>query len=316
MKAKLYNCYRACFPEDSKEYSAFYINSKFDGKNVYHYTDNDKIVTMAFLLKNTLDIGGKQISCPFFAAVGTIPEERKKGFARKLLLSAMRELREKGEIAVSLYPEKEAFYAPLGFVTYAYSSKYSVKEPAVEAEEQLNESNAAEMVEVYNEYSKKFYVKEVIDEYEMKKKIGEFLLEGKVVGSRKNGKLVAYSMYFNDNEVDEVAYVDPFYIPRLSITNFRTPSNVGKNESMIRVINIVEFLKNINYEKEFKIDMKIKITDEVMPENNCVIRLKVEDGKSVVEKLDDNSPYDIDYLEPDLVSTILRSGKNLSVKKF
>lgn len=316
MKEQLLKTYRECFPEDSKEYANYYINSKYTGDNVYTFLENKKVVSMCFVLENTLNVGGKVINCPFFSAVCTKPEERKKGFGRKLLLEAMRDLRNKGVVAVSLYPEKSSFYAPLGFITYAFSNKYLVKDPFDEYVEELTEDNAQEILDLYNEYSNNFYVREDFTLNQMKKRIEEYNLEGKVVGARKNGKLMAYAMYDNEKEVDQVAYIDPFYLSRLGIQSFRTPTLVGREESMIRVINIVEFLKNVNYTNEFNIHMKIKITDEVLPENNCIVDFEVKDGVSVVKKLSKDSQYDIDYLAPDLVSTILRCGKNLAVKKY
>ena len=316
MNAKILKLYRECFPEDSAEYSFYYIAKKANEKNVYCFTEGGEPVSMLLVLDNALTVGGKTIDCPFIAAVGTKPTHRKRGLARKLILKTMRELKARGEIAVSLYPENAKFYEPLGFVTYAYSNGFSIKDSTFDATVDLSTKDAEKMLETYEKYAEKFYVSEKRTAEDFRNRVEEFLVEGRAVGCKKGDEIKAYALYFDPNDIEEVAYVDPFYIDKLGVSNYRQPAELGRGESMIRVLDIEKFLSSIGYVKGFEIDLKTKITDEVMPENNCVIRWTVKDGVGKTERLPDDAEYDLDYLLPDLVSTVMRSGTNLALLKY
>lgn len=316
MNTKILNLYRECFPEDSEEYSFYYIAKKANEKNTYCFTENGEPVSMLITLDNVLNIGGGDIKCPFFAAVCTKPIHRKRGLARKLILKTMEELKDQGVVAVSLYPENAKFYEPLGFITYAYTSGYSIKDSSFDATVDLTTKDAEKMLEVYNKYAEKYYTFEKRTVESIRERVEEFLLEGRAVACKKGDDIKAYALYFDPNDVEETVYVDGFYADKLGISNYRKPSELGRGESMIRVLDIKRFIETIGYVKGFEIDIKVKVTDEVMPQNNCVIKWTVKEGKGVVEALPDDSEYDIDYLLPDLVSTVMRSGENLALLKY
>ncbi len=316
MNTKILKLYRECFPEDSEEYSFFYIAKKANEKNVYCFTENDEPVSMLIALDNVLSIGGGEVECPFFAAVCTKPVHRKRGLARKLILKTMEELKERGVVAVSLYPESAKFYEPLGFVTYAYTNGYSIKDSSFDATVDLSVKDAEKMLEVYEKYAKKYYSFEKRTVENMRDRIEEFLVEGRAVGCKKGDEVKAYALYFDPNDVEEVIASEDFYLDKLGISNYRKPSELGRGEGMIRVLDIKRFLETIGYVKGFEIDVKVKVTDEVMPQNNCVIKWSVKEGVGKVETLSDDAEYDIDYLLPDLVSTVMRSGENLSLLKY
>lgn len=316
MNTKLLNLYRECFPEDSDEYSFFYIAKKAKEENVYSFTENGEPVSMLIALDNTLSIGGKTIDCPFFAAVCTKPIHRKRGLARKLILKTMEELKEQGVVAVSLYPENAKFYEPLGFTTYAYTNGYSIKDASFDATVDLSVNDAEKMLEIYNAFAKKYYVHEKRTVESMHDRVEEFLLEGRAVGCKNGDEVKAYALYFDPNDIEEVICLDEFYIDKLGISNYRKPTEFGRGESMIRVLDVKKFLESIGYVDGFEINLKVKVTDEVMPQNNCVIKWTVKNGTATVDPLPEDAEYDIDYLLPDLVSTVMRSGINLALLKY
>ncbi len=316
MRTQLYHLYRECFPKDDEDYASYYIRTKFNGENCYKIKKEGRILSMLFALDFNLNVGGAYFSCPFITGVATAKDARNLGLGRKNLKNAMLSERAKGKAVMTLYPENHAFYEKLGFVTYAFTDKIELSK-IEDKSVPLSLEDAPAMAGLYMDFCEKnSYVYTVRNVEFFQNRIEEFLTQGECVGYFEDGELKSYAIYFDKKDVDEVVYENEEYVKFLGINSYRRPSLNGRPEGMIVVLDILTFLKAISYHKEFNLNLKIKLIDEVIEENNMVISFNCCGGKAEVEKLNDESEFDIEYLVPDFVSTILRTSENISLEKF
>ena len=52
------------------------------------------------------------------AEVVTKPEARRQGYSKKLMILALKKMKEQGQIFSTLYPFRESFYEKLGYITF------------------------------------------------------------------------------------------------------------------------------------------------------------------------------------------------------
>ncbi|MFX1255425.1 MAG: enhanced intracellular survival protein Eis [Promethearchaeota archaeon] len=76
---------------------------------------NNKIVSSLNIYNSDNIIRGTKLSCGGIGAVVTLPEHRKKGYCRKAMYEAFKNMYEKGEVVSTLEPFKEEFYEQFGY---------------------------------------------------------------------------------------------------------------------------------------------------------------------------------------------------------
>ncbi|MEG2002427.1 MAG: GNAT family N-acetyltransferase [Clostridia bacterium] len=309
MKEKIYQLYRECFDKQTIDFQEFFVESNFNGENASTFCEGDDPMAMVFVNDGKLAFYNSAIDCSILTGLCVCPDERKKGFGRKLVLKTLKEQREKGAAAVRLMSDDLKFFEPLGFVPYCFSELKSIFDK-VDGAKILTFADAEKMLAVYEKYCENFYIKPQRSVEDMQKKIVEYLRFGFAMGVFKNGELVAYSLEKDQNHVDEACFVDKFFVDTLGINTYKIPSFTGHPEGLIRVVNIEKFLNEIEFHKDFVIDWKIKFTDELLKENDVTLKVTVKNGKCHTEKLD-REDFDIEYLVPDFASTVVRASENV-----
>lgn len=305
MEGKVVKLLRECYPNNSIMYSS-YVVSKIKKENLITKVVDDKLITALLLRDDVLAVGERHIEVKYVSHLGTKISERKKGNATNLLISSMNKMRDENVIAIVINPEEHSLYEKIGFVTYAYSEKSAIY-GSYDVTHNLELKDIKAIKSLYNESNKNSYVHQVRTEEDFKRILTSCEIEGEAVGYFGANGLEAYHLSLEDK--DEIAAQSDFYLNKLGIHSYDKKSAHGKERTMIRVIDIIQFLNNITYPKGFEIDMKIKLMDEIIEKNNMIIHLKVENGIGVCEKTNDRT-YDLDYLVPDLVSTIMRNESN------
>ena len=105
----------SCFP-DPEEYIRFFYRENFSRISVPVLTVDEKPVSMIHLMDAAFADGENEFPVRFVYAVGTLPAYRGNGFARALLLSAVRAAKEGGYgLFLKPVPSLKAYYSALGF---------------------------------------------------------------------------------------------------------------------------------------------------------------------------------------------------------
>ena len=314
MREKLYKLYKECFEDVSIEAQENYIATRYHGDNEFVFNEGDDIIAMVLGNEISLSVGGGKISAVNLSGLCVKEEERKKGLAKKLIVDAMTQLVKKDVLAVTVAPHDHAFFSKMQFEPFCFSEKIVISN-IIEASSPLTMKNVKEMLALYQEYTAKCYISKVRNEVDFINIIEENSLGGMIVGCYNGSKMMAYSIVDSNGKVVETCHLDKFYLNKLGVDYVSLPTGIGKPENMIRVLNVVEFLKQIKYVPEFVINITIKVVDNIIKENSVTLKLDVKNCISTVEVLSDESEFDIEYTIEDLTSTIVRSGLNVMFEK-
>jgi predicted acetyltransferase len=80
--------------------------------------EDETPVAMVGTIPMQENVRGKVFSMGAIAPVATIPQARRKGYARQLMRAQLKRLYEAGHEVSGLYPFRESFYERLGYVTF------------------------------------------------------------------------------------------------------------------------------------------------------------------------------------------------------
>jgi len=105
--------------EDEDDFLDRFFNL-FYHDNVLLSESNGSIVSMAFLLPNTIRINGKLLPITYLYACATHPEHRGRGLMSQIIAKAYEDVCQRGEVGLLLLPANESlyqYYSDMGFIT-------------------------------------------------------------------------------------------------------------------------------------------------------------------------------------------------------
>lgn len=274
--------------DDSQEYINYFFYNKYAKDNTLLVYDQQKLISMLFLIPKTIRLNSINIPCPYIVGACTHSDYRKMGVMNRLLYDTLIKLYDENKLITALYPFKHSFYEKQGFVSVSYTSKtkiiyqpehgYLVKN--------ANESNVQDMLEIYNKSMSQIDIFISRDSSAMLNKFKESEITGKTKLIYSNNNLIGYIMYDKEEVIEAIGYGFEA-IEELNDRYYETyivPSNKGV---MARIVNPKELLNTINYPKEINITLNIKITDKFFNLNNITLSLNINDGKAKIEKAKD-----------------------------
>ena len=314
MREKLYKLYKECFKEINIEAQENYIATRYNGENEFVFNEGDDITAMVLGNKFSLSVGGNVISVANISGLCVDEDYRKTGLASKLIIKAMNKLAEENVVAVTAFPHHKEFFDKLQFESLWFSEKIAISN-IIEASSPLTQKNAGEMLALYNDFIGKMYIAKIRTIEDFQLMIEENSIGGMIVGCYNGTRLMAYAIVDSNGKIVETCHLDKFYLNKLGVDYVSLPTGIGKPENSIRIINAIEFLKQIKYVPAFVISMKMKITDSTLSHNNVIVDFAVKGGVATVVKLSADSEYDIEYTIEDLTSTVVRSGVNVMFEK-
>lgn len=104
--------------QDADSYMDIYFREKYRNENTLVYFEGDKAVASLQMLPYQFTFCDEEIPITYLSGVCTLPEARKKGYMRELLIRCMEVLRERVIPLAVLVPQEEwllAFYQKFGF---------------------------------------------------------------------------------------------------------------------------------------------------------------------------------------------------------
>src|ERR1043166_1319981 len=104
----------------------FYADPYFDLNNKLVLRVADRIVSCLTLVETSCWIGDGVVSLAGIAGVATLPSERRKGYASRLLTATVSILRERGYALTALFPSVYDFYQKLGWELIGQGNRLTV----------------------------------------------------------------------------------------------------------------------------------------------------------------------------------------------
>ncbi|MEI6578198.1 MAG: GNAT family N-acetyltransferase [Eubacteriales bacterium] len=203
---QIISLWQECFG-DKKEYISFFLNRCFTSKNCLVYRENNRIVSMLFLLEGNVKVAGEILSSFYIYAACTAKDYRNRGIMSRLIQWSI-DYSELEQIdLICLVPSEETlfdYYARLGFLRYFKRKEFSLNRNQINAIsencsetsnptiEQITElrNNALSMTDyfIWDTNSVGYAILE------------NELIGGKTVFAKKNETIVGYAIFIEEDE--------------------------------------------------------------------------------------------------------------------
>lgn len=305
--------WESIFSEDSSSFLDYYYQYKTAENEIYAVEDKEEIRAMLQLNPYQIHVGEFQARAHYIIAVATDPRYRKRGLMAELLRTSMHVMYERKEPFTYLMPAAEAIYYPFDF-RFVYSQAQTIwTRPESEYEmpaiceviivTSADRQTCVELSGFAQEYlSGNYQIYAVRDARYYQVRLAELQSEnGGMLLVREKGILKACCAYFADEQIE---IVEPLaangYEEVLKHAVFHT---IGQQSETIKVLACTE--KEVELEKpmimarvlhlesmlkclqaEEGLDCRIRVTDQVLTENNKTIRIFEEAGMVQVEILE------------------------------
>ncbi len=147
-----------CFPDDEKEFVAYYFQKRTRPEWVLGAFDGERLIGTVHMLPQTAHFCGVEKRVGFVAGVAALPEERGKGVAGKLMRDAFDVMRECGFSVTILKPfslELERYYTRFGYAPFVYRDEYKLTAADFSSvpEAETHRPDAAELLRIYRAFS-------------------------------------------------------------------------------------------------------------------------------------------------------------------
>ena len=272
---QLYNLYLESF-DDSKNYVDFFFLHIYRLRRAVYIERDNRIVSALHILMKKFVFNAQIFDLPFVVAASTSANYRRQGLMREVMSKTFYAMREKGYCLISLYPANPQFYLDYGFVHYAYN--ISLKSYPKSFECGLEQTNDSSLLSgMYSACIKDYEGYVVRDEKYYTKYLNSMWQDGIVFELIKKDKQVVGYVAHKNGDVEEILLcVEEMPInKKIDFSNSELPSPNGTIPSnMIRIIDVLAFLRRIKYEGTNHIHLRIKITDDFVIENNQTILIK------------------------------------------
>jgi len=262
------------------------------------------------------------------AGVATDKEHRGKGYAGNLIKYSLQRAYEMGYDFSFLYPFNYEFYETFGYMLSYY--KYKYEQMPVENEQShdfktSDQYTAKELAEIYKRYTsgKNGFV--IRESRYYTSHIKELLCDGgSIYVFSLNGKAGYFSINKEKSLISEIAYEgnpkDAFQALAkwneggLAFENLTDTDGLvflRENHCMARVISVKGIFSKLKIKNA---DVKIKVADDIIAENNGVWHIRSANGTVSIARTNDKEDYsmDISQLAPIITGIKITDNEELS----
>lgn len=315
--------WQECFI-DSEDEVEFYFENLYDRHKYLILEEDDEIKASLHENPYKLNFNGTVFDSIYIVGVAVSPEYRGKGYMNELIKESLIENRKRGIPFIFLSPINAEIYRKYAFEYVSGLTKYSMKTSSIPYEkiERAYDIKKIELdseydlyqdlIEVYNEKMSELSLYIERDEEYYKNWVKEIKSDGgEIFSLYLNEEIRGYVAFYKREsiEIREIfskdrralenllAFIKSYkeYYPNLEVKNidersleycFTNPKLLNKIEYpfiMGRVLRPLDILKMMNI---YDIDMKILITDNLIPENNGIYKFSQE-GELTYEEIGD-----------------------------
>ena len=197
-----------CFEPEGHPFFNYYFDTAYEPENTMVGIDRSYLVSTVHLRQNIIRVRGVDLPMPYMVGVATDPIVRRSGVGKKLLKSALGELKQRGQGVTILMPSYAGFYQKYGWDLYAHQWVQTMKldnlAPLVETTDKTmsfgmlrSPREWKRLAGVYETYTKPLSGYAVRKEKEWVRLLESIFAEGVQVGYVKNdsGQLEGYCFY-------------------------------------------------------------------------------------------------------------------------
>ncbi len=300
------NIWEEIFKEDSQDFLNYYYEYKNkDNKILCKFIDNE-IASMLHLNPYNMFINNKIYKSYYIVAVATLSKYRKKGYMADLLNKSLNDMYKENIPFTFLRPAKKEIYLPFDF-EYIYDHNFLNLENTKLKEVKISENDYKNIADFTNKFLQTKYSTFCFRDYDYIKTLhNEVISEnGNIVMLFNNDSFVGYYVYWGIEEKNiRAIFLDDKF------------TNVKENKPLVmaRIVNLYEFFKNFSLKSNNldNIHLYLKITDNIIKENNGIFKLSVFKDKSYIESCETTCENILDVNIKDLLS-IFFGYKNINL---
>ncbi|OPJ55589.1 GNAT family N-acetyltransferase [Alkalithermobacter paradoxus] len=318
------NIWKYCF-NDPDGFFNYYFQNKYKEENTLVVENEEEIISSLQMNQYKIVLNNKVYDTSYIVGVSTLAQARGKGSMRILMSEALRELYRRNQLISILMPIDYRLYRP-----YGYEHCYDQLEYLIQIETLGNFKISGEfkkakiedvdaLIDIYNFSMKDKNGFTVRDKYYFENLFKEIECENGHIYLHKSEEFDGYMIYFLLE--DKIFVREIFYKNIQTLKSFlkfiynhntqfknvsiTTPiddkikciiSNLKDIEIKIkpfmmgRIINFEEFIKTLDLDK-INCNLKLKIEDNFIDENNKTFNIDICNGKVQINKTD--KEYDI-----------------------
>lgn len=301
------------FKDDAKPFLDYYYNKKTENNKILvKHIDRD-IVAMLHLNPYNIIINKNKHRSYYFVAVATLENHRKKGYMKELIYKSLKDMYSEKVPFTFLRPAKEEIYLPFDF-RYIYNHEYLDFDEIKFVLDRAEKDDLPMLAKFTNDFlNGKYNVYCERNEEYMKKILAEVHSEqGDIVKIFRKNKFIGYYIYWGLDKTKRAIFIDEKYVS----INKTSPLVMG------RIVNVYSFFEN-NFTSNEKIELRIKIIDNIIKENNGIFSIKFDRIASKISKKDDDADFEMELNISDVTSLFFGYTKILDytddkkvIKKF
>ncbi len=265
------------FLEDTEKLLDYYYSLKTLDNEILAKIIDNKIVSMLHLNPYKIVINNNVYNSYYVVAVATLEEYRKKGYMAELIKSSLNYCYNLSMPFIFLRPAKEEIYLPFGF-RYIYNHNTLDFDITKFKTENIDKNDYKFLADFTTNYLKnKYNVFCLRDEHYMEILHQEVKSEnGDILKVYDNENFIGYYVYWGTSEK---------IIREVFLKNICLDIKETKPLVMARIIDINNFFKNFSLREDNEdIVLYLKITDNIIEQNNGLYKLTISKNKSYIEK--------------------------------
>ncbi len=326
---KIRNLWDACFDEDSKLWRDWYFKYIYKPQNTMLLINDNKLSSMIHINPYDMNLNKKKIKAAALSGVATYKDQRKKGYAGKLIEKGLIEM-QKRDIAFSfLYPFNYDFYRKFGYELCYMQNKYIINSDSADNYSFEKINNDTDIAEFYNQYCFNLNGYILRDEKYMQIKLAEqYADKNPVYLILKEKEKIGYCMLEINNDkliLEELICENPLGVAKALSFKYKLPAefenpdnNIKADKKLIpycmgRVINVISVFKNIISKKQC---LKIRITDDTIDENNNTYIFDGRLKRLKLSKTDDAADFILDIKDISQIALGYKNGMNEITKNI
>ncbi len=290
-KQKSRALYEEAFHEDSPSFTEYYYREKTKDNRILVYEKEGEIAAMAHLNPYRVKLLDREYRLDYVVAVATGLAYRRQGLMRQLIERFLRDMHEEGKPCTFLLPADRAYYEPFGFVFVNHYTERCFKENAAGlAERDYVPEDKSALIALTNLYLLSNYDVYCIRDAEgFERYLKELESEkGYIKVYEHNAQPVAYRSFWGIEESRERDFI--------CLDEYAFTRTGDKPAYMFRIVRLKEFMKNIRLKPDSLRSIesfKIRIRDDMIPENNGTFLWNISRYESYLEKLEKEESLEV-----------------------
>jgi len=324
--------WHVCF-DDSDAFVDWYFAQVYDAENTLCVEETGALVASLQLIPYEIALRGSVVSCGYVVGVDTLPEARHKGHARRLLQESLRLMRERQQAISLLMPFEGQFYYRYGWPYCYFHQQVQLKPGqtgelrcAASVYGNIHPVDLAQaqalFAPVYDAFIQRYdgwikrskrHWEQLLADWQMEKAVcyvceQDGMVQGYFVWlPLRSGVRIPEFCWQNDKAKAGLLQAMMEMMPPQQRLTLDLPADdalvfqlAADKEAvtlypflMARVVDVAQCLTQISYPNTWNAVLRLAVQDPFAPWNHGVFALQVVKGAGVVQRLTDDSDWDV-----------------------